>query len=59
MGAEACTIRRAEAVDFLFDCWAVEVPSDECVKDMRKTLDWNLSRISMLEVEAVPQSCIP
>jgi hypothetical protein len=26
---------------------------------MRKTLDWNLSIISMLEVEAVPQSCIP
>jgi hypothetical protein len=26
---------------------------------MRKTLDWNRSRISMLEVEAVPQSCIP
>jgi hypothetical protein len=26
---------------------------------MRKTLDLNRSRISMLEVEAVPQSCIP
>jgi hypothetical protein len=26
---------------------------------MRKTLDWNRSRISMLEVEAVPQSYIP
>jgi hypothetical protein len=26
---------------------------------MSKTLDWNHSRISMLEVEAVPQSCIP
>jgi hypothetical protein len=26
---------------------------------MRKTLDWNRSRISTLEVEAVPQSCIP
>jgi hypothetical protein len=24
---------------------------------MRKAFDWNLSRISMLEVEAVPQSC--
>jgi hypothetical protein len=23
---------------------------------MRKTLDWNLSRISMLEVEAMPQN---
>jgi hypothetical protein len=26
---------------------------------MRKILDWNNSRISMLEVEAVPQICIP
>jgi hypothetical protein len=26
---------------------------------MRKAFDWNRSRISMLEVEAVPQSCIP
>jgi hypothetical protein len=26
---------------------------------MRKTLDWNRSRILMLEVEAVPHSCIP
>jgi hypothetical protein len=25
---------------------------------MRKAFDWNLSRISMLEVEAVPQSYI-
>jgi hypothetical protein len=24
---------------------------------MRNTLDWNRSRILMLEVEAVPQSC--
>jgi hypothetical protein len=26
---------------------------------MHKTLDWNLAGISMLEVEAVPQSYIP
>jgi hypothetical protein len=26
---------------------------------MRKAFDWERSRISMLEVEAVPQSCIP
>jgi hypothetical protein len=26
---------------------------------MRKAFDWKRSRISMLEVEAVPQSCIP
>jgi hypothetical protein len=26
---------------------------------MLKAFDWKRSRISMLEVEAVPQSCIP
>jgi hypothetical protein len=26
---------------------------------MRKAFDWKRSRISMFEVEAVPQSCIP
>jgi hypothetical protein len=26
---------------------------------MRKASDWKRSRISILEVEAVPQSCIP
>jgi hypothetical protein len=26
---------------------------------MRKASDWKLSRISMFEVEAVPQCCIP
>jgi hypothetical protein len=26
---------------------------------MRKAFDWKISGISMLEVEAVPQSCIP
>jgi hypothetical protein len=26
---------------------------------MHKAFDWKRSRISMLEVEAIPQSCIP
>jgi hypothetical protein len=26
---------------------------------MRKAFEWKFSRISMLEVEAIPQSCIP
>jgi hypothetical protein len=34
MCAEASTIRRAEAANFVFDCSAVEVPSDECVRDI-------------------------
>jgi hypothetical protein len=33
MGVEASTTVRAVAADF-FDCWAVEVPSDECVRDI-------------------------
>jgi hypothetical protein len=34
MGAEASTIVRAEAADFVFDSRAAEVPSDECVRDI-------------------------
>jgi hypothetical protein len=67
MGAKSITIVRAVTADFFFDCRAAEVPSDEWIKDvpwgvhkiMRKTLDWNRPKISILEVEAVPQSCIP
>jgi hypothetical protein len=66
MGGKSSTTVIAVTADFFFDCWAAEVPSDEWIRDvpgasaiMRKTLDWNLSRISMLEVEAVSQSCIP
>jgi hypothetical protein len=64
MGAKSITVVRAEAADFFFDCRAAEVPSDEWIRTyqgastiMLKTLDWNRSRISMLEVEAVFQSC--
>jgi hypothetical protein len=64
--AKASTVVRAVAADFFFDCWDVEVPSDDVFGTyqgastiMRKAFDWNLSRISMLEVEAVPQSCMP
>jgi hypothetical protein len=32
MSAEASTIVRAEAADFFCDCWAVMIPSDECVR---------------------------
>jgi hypothetical protein len=66
MGAEASTIVRAEAADFFCDFGAVKIPSDERVGDVpgsvhyhAKVLDWNLSRISMLKVKAVPQNCTP
>jgi hypothetical protein len=34
MGAEASTIRRAEKANFFFDGWEVEIPLDECVRDI-------------------------
>jgi hypothetical protein len=66
MCAEASTILGAVAADFFFNCWYLEILSDNRTRYyqgastiMRKAFDWNLSKISMLEVEAVPQSCIP
>jgi hypothetical protein len=66
MGVEVNSGVRVEAADFFCDYWAVTIPSAERVGDvprsatiMRKASDWNISRISMLEVEAVPQNCIP
>jgi hypothetical protein len=34
MGAEASTIVIDVKADFFFDCWAVEIPSYECVRDI-------------------------
>jgi hypothetical protein len=68
MCAEANTILRAVAVDFFFNCWYLEIPSDNRIRHlprlgsspvMRKAFDWKRSRISVLEVEAVHQSYIP
>jgi hypothetical protein len=47
-----CAVLRAVAADFFFSCWCLEIPSDN-----RKAFNWKRSRIVMLEVEAVPQSC--
>jgi hypothetical protein len=64
MCAEASTVLRAVAADFFFNCCYLEIPSNNCIEHMpttimRKAFDWKHSRISMLEVEAVPQSYIP
>jgi hypothetical protein len=66
MCAEASTVLRAIAADFFFNCWYLEIPSDNRIRHIPwcfhchvKAFDWKRSRISMLEVEAVPQSCIP
>jgi hypothetical protein len=55
MGAKSFTIVRAVTADFFFDCRAAEVLSMSELGTyhgtstmMRKTLDWNRYRISML-----------
>jgi hypothetical protein len=63
--AKASSVLRAVVADF-FNCWCLEIPSDTVLGTyqgastiMRKVFDWKRTRISMLEVGAVPQSCIP
>jgi hypothetical protein len=66
--AEASSVLRALAADFVFNCWDLEIPSDNRLTIfgtyqgastiMSKAFDWKCSRISILEVEAIPQSCI-
>jgi hypothetical protein len=34
MGAKSSTIVIAVTADFFFDCWAVEILSDECIRDI-------------------------
>jgi hypothetical protein len=64
MFAEASTVLRAVAEDFFFNCWCVEIPSDNRIRHipsssiMRKAFNCNSSRISVFEVEVVPQSCL-
>jgi hypothetical protein len=63
MCAEASIVLRAVAVDFLFNCciwrslWITVFGTCQGASTiMRKAFDWKRSTISMLEVEAVPQS---
>jgi hypothetical protein len=58
MCAEASTVLRAVAADFFFNCWHFGTYQGASTI-MPKAFDWIRSRISMLEVEAVPQSSIP
>jgi hypothetical protein len=61
--AEVNAVLRAVLADFFFNCWYLEIPSDTIFGTyqgastiMYKSFDWKHSRISMLEVEAIPQS---
>jgi hypothetical protein len=63
--AEVSTLLRAVVADLFFNCWYLEIPLDNrieqiprCVDYCVQAFDWKRSRISMLEVEAVPQRCI-
>jgi hypothetical protein len=62
--AEESGVLRAVASDLFFNCMCLEIPSDNRIQHVNvprcvQTFDCKSSRISMLEVEAVPQSCIP
>jgi hypothetical protein len=61
MCAEASTVMRAVAADFFCNCWYLEIPSDNRIQHYQgaTTIMSKASRISVLEVEAVLQSCIP
>jgi hypothetical protein len=41
MGAEASTVVRAVAADFFFDCWYVEIPSDEGIRDIPRGVHYH------------------
>jgi hypothetical protein len=64
MCAEASTVLRAVAANSFFNCWCLRSlritvfgTYQGASTIMRKAFDWKRSRISMLEVETVPQSC--
>jgi hypothetical protein len=65
MCAEASTVLRAVVADFFFNCWYLEIPSDNRIRHIPRCVHYHAqdfrletSRIYMLEVEAVPQNCI-
>jgi hypothetical protein len=60
MCSEAHTVLKAVMMDIFFYCRCLEIPSENHIRHIPgcTTLDWKRSRISMLEVEAIPHSCI-
>jgi hypothetical protein len=65
MCLQAGAVMNAETSDLLFNRRDLKVLSEDHVGKyhgasaiMRRALDWKRSRISILEVEAYPQSCI-
>jgi hypothetical protein len=63
---EARAVLRAVMTDFFFNCWLLEIPSDNRIRHVPgfvynrdQIFYWKRSRIYMLEVETVTYSCIP
>jgi hypothetical protein len=63
---EARTVLRAEMTDFFFNWWCLVIRPiivfgtyQGASTFMRRTVDWKRSRISVFEMEDVPDSCIP
>jgi hypothetical protein len=61
MCTEASTILRAVAADFFSNSWYLEIPSDSCIQHIPNCVHYHEQgfRLEMLEMESVPQSCIP
>jgi hypothetical protein len=66
MCLQAGAVLNAETSDFLFNRRDLKVLSEDrvrhipwCISYQRRALDWKRSRISIFEVEADPQSCMP
>jgi hypothetical protein len=62
--AEALAVMVAVRADFVFDRWNLEIlPYSASTLGAsvitRRAFDWKRSSVSMLEVDVIPQSCIP
>jgi hypothetical protein len=47
MCAEASTVLRAVAVDFFFNCWYLEIPSDNHVRHIRRCVHYHAQGLEL------------
>jgi hypothetical protein len=47
MGAKSITVGRAVTADFVFDCRAAEVPSDELIRDVPGSVHYHAQDLRM------------
>jgi hypothetical protein len=52
MCAEASTALRVVAADFFFDCWYLEIPSDNCIRHIPRCVHYHAQgfRLELLKV---------